>query len=216
LRYQLIVFDWDGTLLDSASAIAECIQLAAADMSLPVPDRERASHVIGLGLEDSLRHAVPTLAESGYGEFIEHYRKHFRAREEAMRLFPGVPELLQELGGRGHRLAVATGKSRRGLDRAFATTGLRPLFAASRCGDETRPKPDPTMLRELLKELAVEARAALMIGDTSHDLQMAANAGIDSVAVTCGAHGADFLRSFSPRACLPNVTELPAWLLKNA
>ena len=216
MRYQLIVFDWDGTLLDSASAIAECIQLAAADMSLPVPDRERASHVIGLGLEDSLRHAVPTLAESGYGEFIEHYRKHFRVREEAMRLFPGVPELLQELGGRGHRLAVATGKSRRGLDRAFATTGLRPLFAASRCGDETRPKPDPTMLRELLQELAVEARAALMIGDTSHDLQMAANAGIDSVAVTCGAHGADFLRSFSPRACLPNVTQLPAWLLKNA
>jgi phosphoglycolate phosphatase len=216
LRYQLIVFDWDGTLLDSASAIAECIQRAAADMSLPVPDRERASHVIGLGLEDSLRHAVPMLPESGYGEFIEHYRKHFRAREETMRLFPGVPELLQELNQRGHRLAVATGKSRRGLDRAFDTTGLRPQFAASRCGDETRPKPHPAMLHELLRELAVDPQATLMIGDTSHDLQMAANAGIDAIAVSCGAHAAEFLHTFSPRACLPSVTELPTWLTKNA
>jgi phosphoglycolate phosphatase len=212
MRYRLIVFDWDGTLLDSASGIAECIQLAAADMSLPVPDRERASHVIGLGLHDSLRHAVPTLPESGYGEFIEHYRRHFLAREETMALFPGVPELLHGLRSRGHHLAVATGKSRKGLDRALAATGLGPLFAATRCGDETQPKPNPAMLLELLRELQSDAGSALMIGDTSHDLLMATNAGVDAVAVASGAHSAESLRSHSPRACLPNVAELPAWL----
>lgn len=212
MRYRLIVFDWDGTLLDSASGITECIQLAAADMALPVPDRETASHVIGLGLHDSLRHAVPTLPESGYGEFIEHYRRHFLAREEAMALFPGVPDLLRDLQSRGHRLAVATGKSRKGLDRALVSTGLGPLFAATRCGDETRPKPDPAMLLELLRELQSDAGSALMIGDTSHDLLMAANAGVDAVAVASGAHSAESLRSFAPRACLPNVAELPAWL----
>lgn len=212
MRYGLIVFDWDGTLLDSASAITECIQLAAADMSLPVPDRETASHVIGLGLHDSLRHAVPTLPESGYAEFIEHYRRHFLAREEAMELFQGVPELLPDLRSRGHHLAVATGKSRKGLDRALASTGLGPLFAATRCGDETRPKPDPAMLLALLRELESDAGSALMIGDTSHDLLMAINAGVDAVAVASGAHSAESLRLLSPRACLPNVAELPAWL----
>lgn len=212
MRYGLIVFDWDGTLLDSASAITECIQLAAADMSLPVPDRETASHVIGLGLHDSLRHAVPTLPESGYAEFIEHYRRHFLAREEAMELFQGVPELLHDLRSRGHHLAVATGKSRKGLDRALASTGLGPLFAATRCGDETRPKPDPAMLLALLRELESDAGSALMIGDTSHDLLMAINAGVDAVAVASGAHSAESLRLLSPRACLPNVAELPAWL----
>lgn len=206
------MFDWDGTLLDSASAITECIQLAAADMSLPVPDRETASHVIGLGLHDSLRHAVPTLPESGYAEFIEHYRRHFLAREEAMELFQGVPELLHDLRSRGHHLAVATGKSRKGLDRALASTGLGPLFAATRCGDETRPKPDPAMLLALLRELESDAGSALMIGDTSHDLLMAINAGVDAVAVASGAHSAESLRLLSPRACLPNVAELPAWL----
>jgi len=212
VRYRLIVFDWDGTLLDSASGITECIQLAAADMSLPVPERDRASHVIGLGLHASLRYAVPALPESGYGEFIGHYRRHFLAREEAMRLFPGVPELLQDLRARGHQLAVATGKSRKGLDRALASTGLGPLFAATRCGDETQPKPHPAMLLELLRELESQAGSALMIGDTSHDLLMATSAGVDAVAVASGAHSADSLRSFAPRACLPAVAELPAWL----
>jgi len=212
VRYGLIVFDWDGTLLDSATGIAESIQLAAADMSLPVPDRETASHVIGLGLHDSLRHAVPTLPESGYGEFIEHYRRHFLAREEAMTLFPGVPDLLHDLRSRGHRLAVATGKSRKGLNRALASTGLGPLFMATRCGDESQPKPHPAMLLELLRELESEAGSALMIGDTSHDLLMASSAGVDAVAVASGAHSAESLRSFAPRVCLPNVAELPAWL----
>jgi phosphoglycolate phosphatase len=215
-RYSLIVFDWDGTLIDSASAITECIQLAARDLSLPVPDRETASHVIGLGLQDSLRHAVPTLPTAQYTEFVERYRAHFLAREDSMGLFPGVRELLDDLRGRGHSLAVATGKSRRGLDRALAASGLGALFSATRCGDETHPKPHPAMLLELLGELVVGPGNALMIGDTSHDLAMAAAAGVDALAVAYGAHPGEQLRALAPRACVTTIAELRAWLESNA
>jgi len=215
-RYALIVFDWDGTLIDSAATIVECIQAAARDMALPVPGRERASHVIGLGLHDSLRHAVPALPPEQYAEFAELYRRHFVAREDAMQLFPGVPELLGRLVGRGHRLALATGKSRHGLERALQASGLGPYFAASRCGDETRPKPHPAMLLELMRELATEAQAALMIGDTSHDLQMARSAGVDALGVAYGAHPAAALRALAPRHCVESVDELSRWLEANA
>ncbi len=215
LRYSLIVFDWDGTLIDSAPAIAECIQLAARDMALPVPDRERASHVIGLGLHDSLRHAVPALPREQYSEFVALYRKYFLEREDTMGPFPGVRELLPELRARGHCLAVATGKSRKGLERALEASGLGALFAASRCADETSPKPHPAMLRELMQELEVGARELLMVGDTSHDLEMARNAGVEALAVTYGAHPAAALRALEPRACVASVAELSAWLKKH-
>src|SRR3974390_1243392 len=138
--YRLIVFDWDGTLMDSTVGITAAIQESARDLGLPVPDRERASHVIGLGLQDALQAAVPPRPQDKYAEFVEAYRRHFRVRQDDMELFPGVREMLEELRGRGRRLAVATGKSRRGLDHQFGLTGLGPLFAASRCADETRPK----------------------------------------------------------------------------
>jgi len=201
-RYPLIVFDWDGTLFDSAAVIAEGIQHAAREMALPVPDRESARHVIGLGLSDSLRHAMPTLPPERYAEFLALYRRYFLEREDTLSLFPGVPELLSELQERGHRLAVATGKPRRGLDRSLQASGIGSLFVASRCGDETRPKPDPAMLLELMAELRLGAADMLMIGDTSHDLGMAANAGVDAVAVTYGAHPEDSLQAFAPRACV--------------
>ena len=216
MRYSLIVFDWDGTLIDSAATIVECIQQAARDMALPVPDRETASHVIGLGLHDSLRHAVPSLPPERYLDFVERYREHFFVREEAMRLFPGVPELLDRLNARGHRLAVATGKSRRGLDRSLQASGLGRHFAASRCGDETSPKPHPAMLRELMRELGVEPERSLMIGDTSHDLAMARNAGVAALAVAYGAHPEAALRAVEPLDCLPSVEELREWLERNA
>jgi phosphoglycolate phosphatase len=215
-RYSLIVFDWDGTLIDSASAIVECIQLAARDLALPVPDRETASHVIGLGLHDSLRHAVPTLPREQYTGFAQRYREHFLAREDSMGPFPGVRELLDELRGRGHSLAVATGKSRLGLDRAMASTGLAGLFSATRCADETHPKPHPAMLLELMGELVVEPERALMVGDTSHDLAMAAAAGVDALAVAYGAHPGAQLRALGPRACVASIVELKAWLETNA
>jgi len=211
-RYKLIVFDWDGTLMDSASGIVACIQEASREMGLPVPTDERASHVIGLGLRDSLRLAVPELPESAYAHFAELYRKHFLAREEAMDLFPGVHGLIAGLQGAGYSLAVATGKSRRGLDRALAASGLASFFCASRCADETNPKPHPAMLLELMAELSRAPAELLMIGDTSHDLDMAASASVDAVAVTYGAHPPEVLRARAPKGLVGSISELQAWL----
>jgi len=216
LRYDLIVFDWDGTLIDSAESIGECIRHAARELGLPVPSPERARHVIGLGLRDSLRLAVPELPADRTMEFVESYRREFRAREARMRLFPGAAELLAELRARGHVLAVATGKSRQGLERALDATGLRPHFVASRCADESTPKPHPAMLQELMQVLEAPRERALMIGDTSHDVQMAAAAGVDAVAVCYGAHAGVDLRALEPRACVDTVEELRRWLASNA
>ena len=215
MSYRLIVFDWDGTIIDSAATIVECIRESARDMRLPVPAPERASHVIGLGLHDSLRMAVPELQAHQYPEFVEHYRRHFRAREDAMALFPGMKEVLVEFS-KSHVLAIATGKSRRGLDRALAATGMGALFAASRCADETHPKPHPAMLLELMASLSVQREGMLMIGDTSHDLEMARAAGVDAVAVTYGAHPEEGLRACKPLDCFPTVNSLTQWLRANA
>jgi phosphoglycolate phosphatase len=214
VKYALIVFDWDGTLIDSAGTIVQCIQDAARDMGLEVPAPERARHVIGLGLHDSLSHAVPTLAVERYREFADHYRRHFIARQDAMLLFPGVLQLLGKLQPE-KQLAIATGKSRRGLDRALDMGKLRAFFCASRCADESQPKPHPAMLLELMEELGVEAGRVLMIGDTSHDLEMARSAGVDALAVSYGAHGEDGLRACGPRGCVSSVAELGAWLKLN-
>ena len=211
MKYPLLVFDWDGTIINSASTIAECIRQAAADVGLPVPTKEQASHVIGLGLHDALRHAVPSLAAERVPEFVERYREHFRASEHTMDLFAGMRELLAGLSVE-RKLGIATGKSRRGLDRSLDATGLRGYFRASRCADETHPKPHPAMLLELMDELDVRAEGALMIGDTSHDLEMARAAGVDALAVTYGAHAEDSLRSCQPRACVASVAELGRWL----
>ncbi|MEJ2173608.1 MAG: HAD-IA family hydrolase [bacterium] len=215
-RYRLIVFDWDGTLIDSASTIVACIQAASRDLGLAVPSAEQASHVIGLGLQDALRLAVPDLPAEQTMAFVGRYRAHFLAREAEMRLFSGIEALLEALLARGHRLAIATGKSRRGLERALAASGLREHFVASRCADETRPKPDPAMLEELMTELGVEPRAALMVGDTSHDLEMARDARVDAVAVTYGAHPEAALRALGPLTCVGSVDALHGWLTKNA
>lgn len=214
MRYRLVVFDWDGTIIDSASTIARCIQDAARDLALGVPTDEQASHVIGLGLHDALRLAVPDLPAERVSEFVARYRYHFLAREDTMAVFPGMRELLASLAGK-RRLGIATGKSRRGLDRALEATGLRAYFSASRCADETHPKPHPAMLQELMAELDCPAGEALMIGDTSHDLEMARAAGVDAVAVTYGAHPEQGLRACAPIACLSSVADLSAWLRTN-
>ena len=215
MSYRLLVFDWDGTIIDSASAIVDCICAAARDTGIAVPPRERAAHTIGLGLHDALRLAVPDLPPERYPAFVAHYRKHFLACEDSMQLFTGVPELLVDLKQRGHRLAIATGKSRRGLDRALDACGMAAHFHATRCGDETQPKPHPAMLLELLEELAIEPQRALMIGDTSHDLEMARNAGVPAIGVCSGAHPLHALEALEPLACLKTVCELRQWLLKN-
>jgi phosphoglycolate phosphatase len=215
MRYRLIVFDWDGTIIDSHSAIVECMQEASRELGLAIPERERASHVIGLSLHDILRIVAPDLPAARYPEYVAAYRRHFFAREETMRLFPGMDELLAELS-KGHLLGIATGKSRKGLDRALGAAGLSELFAASRCADETHPKPHPAMLLELMQELKVRAGEALMIGDTSHDMQMARAAGVDAVAVAYGAHPEEGLRACEPLGCFSDVAQLRAWLASNA
>lgn len=201
--------------MDSTVGITASIQEAARDLGLAVPDRERASHVIGLGLLEALRAAVPELPQERYPEFAEAYRRHFRARQDDMALFPGVREMLEELRARGHRLAVATGKSRRGLDHQLGLTGLGELFAASRCADETSPKPHPAMLIELMRELDTQRHELVMIGDTSHDLGMAQSAGVDAVAVGYGAHPLEALSAWNPCASVSSVPELREWLSRN-
>lgn len=214
MRYRVLVFDWDGTVIDSASTIAECIRLAAGDIGLTVPTREQASHVIGLGLHDALKYAVPDLRGEQMSEFVARYRYHFLSREDAMGLFEGMRQLLSDLK-QSKTLGIATGKSRRGLDRSLEATGLREFFQASRCADETHPKPHPAMLLELMAELSVPAGQMLMIGDTSHDLEMARAAGVDALAVTYGAHAEGGLRACQPRGCVGSVAELRQWLSAN-
>jgi len=215
MKYQLVVFDWDGTLLDSAGAIVKAIQASCRDLDLPVPDNARASHVIGLGLADAMRHAVPDLTPDKIPAMVERYRFHYLSGDHELMLFDGVPEMLARLQAAGHVLAVATGKSRLGLERALDHSGLRPLFSASRCADECHSKPHPQMLEELMAEFGVANSATVMIGDTSHDLLMAKNAGVDALAVTYGAHPHDHLLDHSPLACLHDVAELEAWLMVN-
>ena len=215
-RYPLLVFDWDGTLIDSAGAIVESLQLACTDIGLRCPAADRARHIIGLGLQDALRELVPELDQKDYGKLVERYRLHFLARDRETALFPGIEAGLAELRSSGHTLAIATGKSRRGLERALDQTGLRAHFMASRCADEGHSKPHPGMLHAVMEELCVPQDATLMIGDTTHDLQMAANAGVRSVAVTYGAHPRDVLAAARPEACVDAVDELLRWLAENA
>jgi phosphoglycolate phosphatase len=214
-RFRLLVFDWDGTLVDSTAIIATCIQNACCDLGLPVPEESAARFVIGLGLADALRHVAPTLEAADYPRLSERYRDHYLARDPDIPLFPGAREMLDDLDARGFLLAVATGKSRTGLARSLAKHGLAQRFFASRCADEGFPKPHPDMLLALMERCAVEPSETLMIGDTSHDLELARNAGAQAVAVTYGAHGADGLAAFAPLAMPASIAELHAWLKAN-
>jgi phosphoglycolate phosphatase len=215
-RFDLIVFDWDGTLFDSTRLIARCIQSACADLGTAVPSDRDASFVIGLGLADALRHAAPDLPRERYRELAERYRHHYHASLDDIVLFEGTLAMLEDLKTRNHWLAVATGKNRPGLDEALRRSGLGPLFDATRTADETAGKPDPLMLNELMRELGASPARTLMIGDTTHDLQLAANAGCASVAVSFGAHAHDEFESFAPLHVAASTSELAAWLTANA
>ncbi len=215
-RYDLIVFDWDGTVMDSTAIIATSIQSACRDLGLPVPSDDDARHVIGLGLVQALQHAVPNAKESEYEELVVRYRHHFLALGEAIPLFEGAREAIIELHEAGYLLAVATGKNRNGLNRALDSSGLGKYFHSTRTADQTFSKPNPAMLLELMDELMIDAERVLMVGDTTHDLQMAINAGVDAVGVTHGAHPEDQLRALAPLALLNDFHELRAWFKTNA
>jgi phosphoglycolate phosphatase len=214
-RFSLIVFDWDGTLMDSTGTIAACVQATARDLGVTVPSDEQARHIIGLGLVDALALAMPDLAADRYGEATDRYRYHYLARDNNLLLFDGVTALIDELDSAGCQLAVATGKSRLGLDRAFAVSGLGKRFHASRCADECHSKPHPQMLDELMEEFGVSPASTLMIGDTTHDLLMARNAGVAALGVTYGAHPREALESLNPLCCADDVAGLRAWLSAN-
>ena len=214
-QFKLIVFDWDGTLADSTGIIAASIQDALRDMGEPVPDARAARYVIGLGLADALRTVAPALPSHRYSELSAHYRRHYLAREDDIPLFAGAGEMLAELDDAGYFLAVATGKTRMGLDRVLSKSGLGRRFHATRCADEGFPKPHPDMLLHLMDRLGVDARDTLMVGDTTHDLELARNAGAPALAVAYGAHEPEGLARMAPLATVHSVAELRAWLRAN-
>lgn len=215
-NFDLIAFDWDGTLYDSTQIIVRCIQAAVRDVGGSVPTDQAASYVIGLGLMQALAHAAPDVPPEKYPELGERYRHHFLAHKRDLSLFNGILPLLAALKERGHLLTVATGKSRRGLDEALQNVQLKDVFDGSRTSDETAGKPDPLMLHELMAQFDVSAERVLMIGDTTHDLQMALNAGCASVGVSYGAHESQALRDLQPRHLAHSVQELHDWLLAKA
>ncbi len=212
-RFDLIAFDWDGTLFDSTAIITKCIQEAVRDVGGVVPSDAAASYVIGMALMPALAHAAPDVPKEKYPELGLRYRHHYLARQHDISLFEGVLALLAELKGRQHLLAVATGKSRKGLDDALHAVELKGVFDGSRTADETRGKPDPRMLNELMAEFGVAPERTLMIGDTTHDLQMALNAGCPSVGVGYGAHSTDAFEALKPLCVAQTVRELQDWLL---
>ncbi|GGI53130.1 HAD-IIIA family hydrolase [Oxalicibacterium solurbis] len=215
-QFDFIVFDWDGTLMDSTATIVHCIQAAARDLGLPVPDERAAAHVIGLSLQSAMEVAIPDVDPKYYPRIVERYRYHYLAQDGGLTLFDGVHEMLEDLSNQGYFLGVATGKSRVGLNRALKVAGLEARFDATRCADETFSKPHPAMLEELTRELGQDMQRTVMIGDTTHDLLLARNAGAAGIAVHYGAHTPADLQALQPLFAANSVTELHAWLNEQA
>jgi len=215
-RFDLIAFDWDGTLFDSTALIVRSLQDACRDIGVEVPDAARAAYVIGLGLRDALEYAVPGLPSERYAELAASYRRHYLGSQHELSLFTGTIEMLRALKARQHLLAVATGKTRRGLDDVLRMTELRGLFDASRTADETVSKPHPLMLQELMAECGIAPERTLMVGDTTHDLQLAVNAGASAVGVSFGAHDHEAFAPFEPLFIAHSTRELHDWLITNA
>ena len=215
-QFDLICFDWDGTLFDSTAIIVRSIQQAVLDVGGAKPTDEAASYVIGMALMPALAHAAPDVPKEKYPLLGERYRHHYHATQHDISLFDGVLPMLAGLKGRHHWLTVATGKSRRGLDDVLASRQLHGIFDGSRTADETAGKPDPRMLHELMREFGADPERTLMIGDTTHDLQMARNAGVASVGVSYGAHEPHDFGALGPRYIAHSVAGLNRWLAEHA
>jgi phosphoglycolate phosphatase len=219
-RFDCITFDWDGTLFDSTAIIVRCIQGAVVEVGGAKPSDEAAAYVIGLGLMQALAHAAPDVPKEKYPALGEAYKRQWALHVDDISFFPGTMPMLLALQARGHKLAVATGKSRRGLDevlvRELEGIKLSALFDASRTADQTAGKPDPLMLHELMEELNIKPERMLMIGDTTHDLLLARNAGVASVGVSFGAHAHEAFAEYSPLFVAHSMRELHDWLLENA
>lgn len=217
MQHKLIVFDWDGTLMDSEACIVACMQSAIADLGLPERTVDEIKNIIGLGLRESVAALFQGLPEADYQALVERYRYHFLSGDKTPSLlFEGVAPLLTKLADKGHFLAVATGKGRQGLDKVLEETGLKAVFHATKCADETFSKPHPQMLLEIMDELGAGAGETLMIGDTEYDMQMANNAGTAALAVSYGVHNRQRLLECRPLSCVDSVSELSEWLLEGA
>ena len=215
-QFDLICFDWDGTLFDSTAIIVRSIQQAVLDVGGARPTDQAAAYVIGMALMPALAHAAPDVPKDKYPLLGERYRHHYLATQHDISLFDGVLPMLADLKGRHHWLTVATGKSRRGLDDVLASRQLHGIFDGSRTADETAGKPDPRMLHELMREFGADPERTLMIGDTTHDLQMARNAGVASVGVSYGAHEPHDFGALGPRYIAHSVADLDRWLAEHA
>ena len=215
-QFDLIAFDWDGTLFDSTAIITRCIQRAVVDVGGKEPTAEAASYVIGMALMQALAHAAPDVPVEKYKALGERYRHHYAAHQNDLILFEGVLPMLAELKARHHWLTVATGKSRMGLNEALHDVELKGAFDGSRTADETAGKPSPLMLHELMREFGVAPERTLMIGDTTHDLAMAQHAGCASLGVSYGAHDPAGFAAHQPLAVLHSVAQLHDWLLQHA
>lgn len=212
-KYALIAFDWDGTLIDSAAKIVRCFRVAIEEVGLPDPGAAAIRHIIGLGLHEALASLLPDTDATTRNWVGARYREHFVDLDQTeTRLFSGVPEGLQQLSARGYRLGIATGKARRGLDRALEDTQTAHLFEATRCADEARSKPHPRMLEDILQQTGAAPAQALMVGDTIYDLLMAQNAKVDGLGVTYGVHPRTNLMQYTPVACLDSFAEVCEWL----
>lgn len=211
--YSILIFDWDGTLMDSEAHITQCMRNAIAIVGVEPRTDAEIRHIIGLGLEEAIQHLYPEKTYSVIREIADEYRQEFLVRsKQGSELFKGARETLHALAQRGYYLAVATGKSRRGLDKVLVETGLDELFTITRCADETHSKPHPRMLEEILTDYDAATHDALMIGDSEYDLQMARNIGMDSLAVSYGVHELERLLQHQPRGYVDDVTHIPDWL----
>ena len=213
MSFRLLVFDWDGTLMDSEARIVGAFRAAIAELGAPPRSAAQIRDIIGLGLTEAARVLYPAASPQLVARLTGAYREYYLVRDATpSRPFAGVREVLETLKGEGYRLAIATGKARRGLERVLAETGLTGLFDASRCADEAGSKPHPRMLREILAELGVPGRETLMIGDTEYDMEMAARAGARALAVSYGVHALGRLLRHRPLGHIDDIRQLPAWL----
>jgi phosphoglycolate phosphatase len=216
-RYRLLVFDWDGTLADSEQRIVAAARSAIDTLGLPARSHEQVRAIIGLAMSEACQMLFPDMPKSHESRFIACYREYYlRNTGTPIPLFAGAAATLRALVEQRYRLAVATGKGRRGLDRDIASHGLDALFSTTRCADDAPSKPHPQMLVDIMDELDVASAETLMIGDTAYDMEMARNAGVATVAVSSGVHDRQRLLEFDPLALLDSVAELPAWLSDQA
>lgn len=215
-RFELLVFDWDGTLMDSAGTIVASIQNACRDLNMPIPSDAAARHVIGLGLQEALSTLQPGYGQDDYDRLVERYRHYYLGQDMHIPLFEGVAQAIENLHAAGFLLAVATGKSRRGLDRALEHSRLGRYFHSTRCADECFSKPHPCMIEQIMDETGMTAERTVMIGDTSHDLQMAINARVKSLAAAYGAHPREHLEALEPLVCAESFAQLNDWIMENA